>query len=132
MPPDRLKPKAFRRALRQQANPAEHRFWSLARDRRLAGLKFRRQHTLGSFVVDFYCHAHGLVIELDGSVHDDPQRARYDGERQRALERAGLTVMRFTNDEVMEQSGAVVTAICAYAGLGDPSPCPSPRGEGTS
>ena len=111
MPESRLDPTTFRRALRQHATPAERRFWTLTRDRRLKGLKFRRQHSIGPYVVDFYCHVAALAVELDGSVHDDPQRAEYDAERQRALEAQGICVLRFSNADVFENVNGVVEAI---------------------
>ena len=111
-----LSPRDFRRALRRASTPAERRLWSVVRADRLDGLRFRRQHSLGPYVVDFYCAEARLVIELDGSVHDDPLRAAYDSERQQALEAQGLRVLRFSNAEVMGESESVAAAILAAAG----------------
>ena len=134
----RLAPLGFRRALRCEATPAERRLWSIVRAGRLGGLKIRRQHPVGPFVVDFYCAEAHLAIELDGSVHDDPSRAAYDAARERALAARGVRVLRFSNDDVLKQPHAVAAGILSAAqdvlldGAG-PSPCPSPlRGEGTS
>ena len=104
-------PTTFRRGLRQKATPAERRFWTLSRDRRLAGIKFRRQHSIGAYVVDFYCHAASVAVELDGSVHDDPMRALYDTERQRVIEGSGVRVLRFSNEDVFEQPEYVVAVV---------------------
>ena len=68
------------RELREQATVIEFLIWSELRGRKLAGLKFRRQHPIGPFVVDFYCAEHQLVVELDGPVHDE----RQDDDRQRS------------------------------------------------
>ncbi len=106
-----LTPRDFRRALRHASTPAEHRLWSIVRNGRLDGLKIRRQHSIGPYVVDFYCELASLAIELDGSVHDDPARAAYDTERERWLTRQGVRVLRFANRDVMEQPDMVAAAI---------------------
>ncbi|WP_420456423.1 endonuclease domain-containing protein [Rubrivirga sp.] len=124
-----LPPKDFRRELRRRATPAEKRLWRILRDRRLDGLKVRRQHPVGPYVVDFYCDAAQLAIEIDGGVHADPARAAYDADRTRALAAASIRVLRFSNREVMEQVDVVADAILAAART--PHPVPLPRGEGT-
>jgi very-short-patch-repair endonuclease len=78
----------------------------------MAGFKFRRQDTIGPFVVDFWRREVCLVIELDGPVHDDPVRHAADGERQRWLELRGYRVIRFRNEEVMQRCDFVLEAIC--------------------
>ena len=65
------------------------------------GFKFRRQHPLGIYIADFYCHKLKLVIELDGSVHDNEEVKKNDALRQKLIEEDGLNVIRFTNKEVM-------------------------------
>jgi cyclase len=65
-------------------------------------VKFRRQHPLGQYIADFYCHQHKLVIEVDGGIHSLPEIALNDLERQRYLESAGLKVLRFTNDAIFK------------------------------
>ncbi|MFC3068531.1 DUF559 domain-containing protein [Phenylobacterium soli] len=84
------------RALRQAAPATERRLWSLLRNRRLDGLKFRRQAPIGVYVVDFLCLRHRLVIEADGPFHD-PER---DTVRDAWLAAQGFRVLRFTNREV--------------------------------
>ena len=103
----------------------------MVRDRRLGGFKFRRQHSIGPYVADFYCESARLAVELDGSVHDDPSRSAYDSQRQRSMLDAGVRTVRFSNREVLDQPDVVAAAILAEASEG-PSPCPSPQGEGTS
>jgi very-short-patch-repair endonuclease len=73
--------------------------WTLLRDRRLAGLKFRRQQPLGPFIVDFFCPEVGLVVEVDGESHRG--REVYDARRTAALAVAGLVVVRLSNEEVL-------------------------------
>ena len=64
----------------------------------MQGRKFRRQQSIGPYIVDFYCPSENLIVELDGSVHDDPLRAAYDAEREDYLTRHGFTVIRFEKD----------------------------------
>jgi phosphoribosylformylglycinamidine synthase len=88
------------RELRQRPTPAEDKLWEALRDRRLAGLKFRRRHPFGPFVLDMFCVEHQLVIEVDGSIHRTPKQAVYDAARTEHLIGHGLRILRFTNDEV--------------------------------
>ncbi len=99
------------RDLRQRQTTAEELLWECLRDRRLNNLKFRRQHPAANttFVVDFFCHECKLAIELDGSIHADQQQA--DQWRQQALEDIGLTVVRFTNDAVLNDLERVLINI---------------------
>jgi len=80
------------------------RAWDILRGRRLFGLKFRRQHTIGGFIVDFYCAELGLVIELDGSGHACDAQAEYDAARSRRLESRGLRILRIGNESVREET----------------------------
>ena len=98
-------------ALRMRRAPtlAEDLLWQCLRGGKVGGLKFRRQHAVGKFIVDFYGVGAGLVIEVDGPIHDY-QRDR-DEERQAHLEALGLRVLRFTNEEVMSNIEQVVAAI---------------------
>ncbi len=73
--------------------------WELLRLRRCGGARFRRQHVLAGFIVDFYCPALRLVIELAGSIHDDPGRRDHDDRRQLELERRGYRVVRIRNEQ---------------------------------
>jgi len=78
----------------------EKKLWHHLRANRLAGFHFRRQQVIDRFIVDFYNHAARLVIEIDGSVHDDPTQANYDHVRQKFLEEKGLKVIRFRNQDM--------------------------------
>ena len=91
---------AIARQLRLHPVPAERHAWSLLRNRSLLGLKFRRQHILHGFVVDFYCAAERLVIELEGGVHDTNDRRAYDDARAAYLQGAGYRVVRIKNHDV--------------------------------
>lgn len=93
------------RHLRQRMTIPERALWNLLRGKRLGGLKFRRQVPIGPYVVDYYCSECSLVVELDGMTHW--QRAREDAERTRYLESQGLSVVRVTNDDVLEQPESV-------------------------
>ena len=87
--------------------------WAVLRNRKLEGAKFRRQHPLGRYIADFYCHEARLVIELDGSVHDDASQAEYDSVRQKEIEERDLTVLRLRNDEVIDNLPVTLEKIVA-------------------
>ncbi len=97
------------RRLRRAATPAEQVLWGCLRGRRLAGVKFRRQQVIAGFVADFYCPDAGLVVELDGPVHDGQTAA--DAERERVLTSRGLRVMRVANERVSADLAGVLGAI---------------------
>jgi very-short-patch-repair endonuclease len=101
--------------LRQDMTPAERLLWSYLRDRKLAGIKFRRQYPIGAFVLDFYAPALRLVIEVDGDVHDLPERRDYDARRQTWLEGQGMHVLRFSNGAVIDELSDVLERIAAVA-----------------
>jgi very-short-patch-repair endonuclease len=85
--------------LRQNMTPAEKKLWAALRRNQLDGLHFRRQQIIEGFIVDFYCHAVGLIIEVDGPIHN--QQVEYDAERERILNNRGLRILRVKNEEVM-------------------------------
>ena len=95
--------------LRRELTPAEQALWNALRGRRVAGLRFRCQHAVGPFVLDFYCPAAQLVIEVDGAIHD--QQVEQDAARTEHLEAYGYRVLRFRNDEVLTDLGAVLASI---------------------
>jgi very-short-patch-repair endonuclease len=101
------------RRLRQQLTPAESALWSALQGRQLKGLKFRCQHPVGRFIVDFYCPSCKLVIEVDGGIHT--QQQDYDQDRTEKLQRFGYYVLRFTNDEVMNDLETVLSRIVQVA-----------------
>lgn len=99
------------RELRRVATPAERRLWELLRDRRLDGWKFRRQHPFGPFILDFYCAACRLAVEVDGEVHWSAAAIIRDEIRSDMLEQEGIEVVRFFNDEVLRHTEAVVARL---------------------
>ncbi len=106
---------AAARQLRRDATTAEQVLWEALRDRRLGGLKFRRQHSAGPFVLDFYCPSCKLVVELDGGVHDG--QAGQDEARTRHLEQYGCHVIRFRNEEVFANFASVLERIAQAISL---------------
>ena len=114
----------FARALRQTLTPAERRLWARLRDRRLNGFKFRRQHPIGRFIVDFCCSGSQVVVEVDGDVH--AEQRNYDAERSQWLEKNGYRVLRFTNREVRGQLDAVLETILRVCEDGPSPPTPLP------
>jgi len=111
-------------ALRQNATPAESFAWELFRDRRFLGLKFRRQHQIGGYVVDFYCDEKKLVLELDGPVHETNARKPIDKKRDAYLKSLGLTVLRIPNQRLLDSTDQVLNEIAHALN-------PSPSGRGT-
>lgn len=99
------------RALRQSPTTAEHVLWRHLRNRQLAGTKFRRQHPLGPYILDFVCLAQGLVVEVDGGQHADLQAQAYDRQRTVWLRQQGLRVLRFWNHEVVQQTNEVLAHV---------------------
>jgi very-short-patch-repair endonuclease len=95
--------------LRNRMTPAEQRLWEALRERRRSGLRFRRQHPVGQFVLDFYCPHHKLVVELDGGVHET--QMDQDAARTAFLKAYGYRVIRFRNDEVFSHLESVLKAI---------------------
>ena len=103
----------LRQHLRTHGTPAEARLWTLLKNGQVGGRRFRRQHGVGPYVLDFYCPSERLAIELDGAVHGTPEQATYDAERTRHLGRVGIRVIRFENRAVFDGPGGVVAAIAA-------------------
>ena len=99
--------------MRDEMTPAEQVLWQALRGRRLAGLKFRAQHPVGPFVLDFYCSRHKLVVELDGDIHDQQQER--DAARTAQLNAYGYRVIRFRNAEVLTDLPAVLEKIAQAA-----------------
>ena len=110
--------------LRQKQTPAEQMLWQCLRANQLHGAKFRRQHNIGQYIVDFYCHAAKLVIELDGGIHES-QKDR-DSDRDTYLKANGLQVLRFQNEEITQNLPQVLQTITNHLFLF----LPSPAGEG--
>ena len=103
------------RQLRADASKPESLLWLALRNRSVAGLKFRRQFPMGSYVVDFICLESRLVVELDGESHEG--RVEYDAQRTRYIESLGYRVFRVTNDEVLQDVESVALGIAKAAGV---------------
>lgn len=103
------------RELRLNATQPERRLWRCLRNRKLAGLKFFRQASIGAFIVDFLCREEKLVIEVDGDSHSD--RAQYDTYRARNIERLGFRIVRVSNDDVIHNIEGVLSAIVVASGI---------------
>ena len=106
-------------ALRNKMTAAEILLWGHLKGNQL-GTKFRRQHPLGIYIADFYSHQHKLVIELDGSIHNNPEIAANDIQRQINLEADGLKVLRFKNDRIFNQLEKVLSTIKEELNLSSP------------
>jgi very-short-patch-repair endonuclease len=111
------------RQFRKNPTKAEEKLWERLRNRKLAGLKFRRQHHFGRYVADFYCAELYLVVELEGNVHEDEDQKEYDDYRFACLEARGLHSLRFRNEEVLNEIEEVLKTILDYKNAsGTPSP----------
>lgn len=105
---DQIK-KGFARDLRKRQTKSEEVFWDVLRNRKFKFLKFRRQHVIDGFVVDFYCHKLKLAIELDGSIH--LKQKDYDQFRQFLIEAKGINVIRFKNEEILNNLPKVLSQL---------------------
>ncbi len=110
------KSSTFRTAkeLRSAETEAEKKLWLFLRNRQLRGKKFRRQHAMGNYILDFYCSECKLVIELDGEVHNAKETLQYDLARTEKLKEYDITVIRFWNSEVINQTEKVLEKIAEY------------------
>jgi very-short-patch-repair endonuclease len=115
------------RRLRRDQTDAERALWFRLRDRRLKGLKFRRQMPIKSYVVDFCCESARLIIELDGGQH--AERSIEDTRRTADLEAYGYLVLRFWNNDVLSNIEGVLKTIVTIASHVPPHPNPLPNGE---
>ena len=111
----RIRPRllAVAKTLRRQLTPQEQTLWYRLRDRRLGGHKFRRQVAMQGYVLDFYCAESRLVVELDGGQHNEDAHALKDRQRDAVLGERGIKVLRFWNDQVVNELDAVLTKIAA-------------------
>ena len=118
----------FAKQLRHESTDCERLLWQRLRNRQLGDLKFRRQYPLPPYVLDFYCAALCLAVELDGGQHFADEALRKDAERSRYLERHGVRVQRFSNREVLLQIPEVLAEILRQAEIAAPHPNPLPGG----
>ncbi len=121
---------------RKESTEAEAKLWEQLRDSKL-GCKFRRQHPVENFITDFACLQKGLIVEVDGSYHNTEEQIQYDKSRTEVLEEKGFNILRFTNEEILENVYAVRDKIKAALTnqseskiINDPAPLSSSAGEG--
>ena len=113
------KPDVFKKAkeLRKYETKAEKLLWEQLHNNKILGLQFRRQHPINQFIADFYCPKIKLVIEVDGSIHELPEHQEYDIGRSQILNEFGITIIRFTNEQILEQIEITVDKIVKTARL---------------
>ena len=111
----------FRRELRKNLTPAEATFWKIVKNSRFEGRKFVRQHSVGNYILDFYCPSEKLAVELDGARHYSAAGAAEDIERKKYLESGGIRVVRFENREVFEETEWMLNVIRANFRFGPPA-----------
>ena len=114
------------KVLRREMTPAEKTLWKELKTNKLNGLHFRRQQIIDRFIVDFYCHQHALIVELDGSIHDLQQE--FDAEREAYLIAGGFRIIRFTNQEIFKDLRTVLKKIAEAC---TPATPPSLEGRGS-
>ncbi|MGR6980206.1 endonuclease domain-containing protein [Testudinibacter sp. P27/CKL/0425] len=109
----------YAKQLRANPTDAEQNLWYHLRNRRLGGIKFLRQKIIGGYIVDFLSFDIQLIIELDGSQHNEDKQKQYDEERTHYLETQGFRVIRFWNDEILREMESVLEIIWSFI---EPSP----------
>jgi|SRR3989344_2758605 len=102
-----------RKELRTNQTPQEEKLWWYLRGKQL-GYKFRRQHSIGGYILDFYCPEKKLIVELDGEVHDTQEAKEYDQVRDKFFTELNYKVLRFKNDEVVKDVKRVIAKIKSY------------------
>ncbi|WP_101445875.1 endonuclease domain-containing protein [Pontibacter ramchanderi] len=105
--------KENRKNLRSHLTPAEAELWKHLKGGKLEGRKFRRQHSIGNYIIDFYCPSEQLAIELDGQVHHSAAATNADEIRDEYLNKLNIQVLRFENKEVFDNLDAVLQEVCA-------------------
>ena len=106
--------KTLARALRRESTAAENLLWQYLR-RNTLGIRFRRQHPIGPYVLDFFCYKLNLCIELDGDVHQAPLAYERDNMRTSYLNQQGITVLRYNNEVVYQNAEAIIQSIVNFA-----------------
>jgi len=114
------------RSMRKEKTEAEDKLWRELRNKQIENCKFRRQHPIGNFIADFYCHEKKLLIEVDGGYHDKKEQQAYDLARTQIINEFGIKVIRFSNEEVLNDMQEVLKKITEALQLHSPSP----SGEG--
>ena len=103
--------KTRRKGLRNYSTSAEGTLWILLKGKQLEGKKFRRQHSVGEYVLDFYCPAEKLAIELDGEQHFSDEGKKHDDRREKYISKFGISIIRFENCEVFDRPEFVLSEI---------------------
>ena len=123
------------RELRREMTPQEHKLWQRLRGKQLLGLRFRRQHPINRFILDFFCYEHKVAVEIDGDSHYQPDQQEYDQARTDWLVQHGIRVIRFTNRDLDANIEGVLGEIAQVCGAdtdlalssADSPPSNSPR-----
>ncbi len=123
--------RTYIKSLRRDSTPTEDLLWRKLRNRKLLNTKFRRQHPIGPFIVDLFCIEHKLIIEIDGSIHYETDKAReHDKSRQAYLEARGYRVLRFTTYDIQNAMADVLESIAQAVTPHPGSAHLLPEGEG--
>ena len=117
------------RGLRRRCTKVEVVLWAKLRNKQLEGAIFRRQHPVGSYIVDFICLKKRLIVEIDGGQHANAEATVNDQQRTRWLVGQGYQVLRFWNNEVLANTQGVIEVLGQRLNQGPPSPCPLPSRE---
>lgn len=104
----------YRKRLRKDSTPAEATLWKSLQRKQLNGRKFRRQHSIQNYIVDFYCASEQLIVELDGAYHFNFSQQQYDLERTQEIETLGFKLIRFENKLVFENLSGVLEEISTH------------------
>ena len=108
------------RLLRNNMTEAEKIVWDKLKNRKVFRARFRRQHPIGSFIVDFYCHEYKLAIEIDGEIHLKTEVNEYDDGRSHDIEKFGIKILRFTNNEVFTNLNKIIEEILENIAVFEP------------
>jgi len=108
------------RLLRNNMTEAEKIVWDKLKNRKVFKARFRRQHPVGSFIVDFYCHEYKLAIEIDGEIHLKTEVNEYDDGRTHDIEKFGIKILRFTNNEVFTNLNKIIVEILKTIAVFEP------------
>ena len=120
----------MKRQLRSAMTPAEQVLWTKLRSKQCDSFKFRRQHAIGPFIVDFFCPEQLLIVEIDGDVHAEETQRTKDLQREKYLRSLGLQVIRYTNHEVLDNLDGVLEHLLGVLSSNSTSPNPSLQRRG--
>jgi very-short-patch-repair endonuclease len=120
----------YARAMHSEPPDAEKKLWQILRFKNLGGYRFRRQRPVAGYILDYYCPAKRLAVELDGGQHAEDHQAQYDQNRTKRLNQLGVRVLRFWDDEVLKHPDDVASEILRCLETEDPHPNPPPEYQG--